>query len=119
MYMSFFYIITIIESMIDTVSTRDNIKNVISKGITGGAKKPIKSSKSPKKSIKNSKSPKKPVKSSKSPKKPVKKTIKQPIGYIWKMSNTNGIITRETHPIYNMTEAKKMMYDKMHKIFNF
>lgn len=114
MYMSFFYIITIIESMIDTNSMRDDIKNVISQGVIGGAKKPVKKLvKSPKTEVK--KPVKKPVKS---PKKPVK-SPKQPIGYVWKMSNANGIITREAHPIYNMTEAKKIMYDKMRKIFNF
>jgi hypothetical protein len=104
--------------MIDTNTMRDDIKNVISQGVIGGAKKPVKSPKTEAK-----KPAKKPVKSAKTEvKKSVKKPVKspkQPIGYVWKMSNSNGIITREAHPIYNMTEAKKIMYDKMRKIFNF
>ena len=137
MYMSFFYIITIIESMIDTNSMRDDIKNVISQGVIGGTKKTIKKTvkknlKSPKSSSKSSpkSSPKSSSKSSsKSPSKSLSKSSpkslskssyesnKKPYGYIWKYSNINGVITREAHPIYNMIEARKMMHDRMHRIF--
>ena len=113
MYMSFFYIITIIESMIDTNSMRDDIKNVISQGVIGGTKKTIK-----KTVKKNLKSPKSSSKSSpKSLSKSSYESNKKPYGYIWKYSNINGVITREAHPIYNMIEARKMMHDRMHRIF--
>ena len=95
--------------MLDTM--KKDVLNVITQGtVDGGA------AKKGKKSEKSKKSKKSKPKASKSVK---RKVVKQPIGYVWKMSNVNGKITRELHPIYSTANANKemkMMEKRMNKM---
>jgi hypothetical protein len=94
--------------MLDTM--KKDVLSVITQGtVDGGA------AKKGKKSTKSNKTKK--TKENKS--KTAKKVVKQPIGYVWKMSNVNGKITRELHPIYSTANANKemkMMEKRMNKM---
>ena len=46
-----------------------------------------------------------------------KKGPKQPIGYVWKVTNDNGEIKRELHPIYSASVVDKEM-KKMRNTMN-
>jgi hypothetical protein len=93
---------------------KKDVLNVITQGtVDGGAAKKGKKSKASKKHDKSKKSKSKASKSVK------RKVVKQPIGYVWKMSNVNGKITRELHPIYSTANANKemkMMEKRMNKM---
>lgn len=112
--------------MLDTM--KKDVLSIITQGtVDGGALKKTKKSKKSEKSDKTKKSKKseKSKKTKKSEKsktkasKTVKKVAKQPVGYVWKMSNVNGKITRELHPIYSTANANKemkMMEKRMKKM---
>lgn len=100
--------------MLDTGSMKKDVLNIIANGTLegGAAAKKKKGKKSSKTKTAKTKSPK--SKSSKTAKK-----TKQPIGYVWKMSNVNGKITRELHPIYKTSTVNqeiKMMEKRMNKM---